>query len=207
MASFSELGCLQKSMILLKLIFTTAVEIDFYHNGSWFLQPWKVFLFFSEWTHHFNILQVNKEAQCNGIKIYEVLVSSCQVQSLLKCHPAITDGPINCGFSELGVACRILLGTWLRSEARRSWAYTGASWWFDCMTGYPWWQPLMPASCKWLWQWVPSHQRQKVRGVGNINALLLWCTDHRPFSFLKRMVSRWAFDQFSNTVWTLQWHC
>jgi len=26
------------------------------------------------------------------------------------------------------------------------------------MTGYAWWQPLMLASCKWLWQWVPSHQ-------------------------------------------------
>jgi len=50
-------------------------------------------------------------------------------------------------------------------------------------------------------------RRQKVRGVGNINDLLLWCTEHRPFSFLKGMVLRWASDQFSNTVWTLQWHC
>jgi len=54
----------------------------------------------------------------------------------------------------------ILLGTWLRSEAGRSWAYTGASWLFDCMTAYAWWQPLMLASCKQLWQWVPSHQRK-----------------------------------------------
>jgi len=30
----------------------------------------------------------------------------------------------------------------------------------------------MLASCKWLWQWVPFHQRKKVQGVGNINALL-----------------------------------
>jgi len=45
---------------------------------------------------------------------------------------------------------------------------------FDCITGLAWWQPLMLASCKWLWQWVPSHQRQKVQGVGNINALLLF---------------------------------
>ena len=49
----------------------------------------------------------------------------------------------------------ILLGTWLRSEAGRSRAYTGASWLFDCMTAYAWWQPLMLASCKQLWQWVP----------------------------------------------------
>jgi len=38
-------GCLQKSMILLKLIFIT-IEIDFYHHGSWFLLLWKYFLFF-----------------------------------------------------------------------------------------------------------------------------------------------------------------
>jgi len=24
---------------------------------------------------------------------------------------------------------------------------------------------------------------------------------------LERMVSRWAFDQFSNTIWTLRWRC
>jgi len=28
---------------------------------------------------------------------------------------------------------------------------------FDCITGLAWWEPLMLASCKWLWQWVPSH--------------------------------------------------
>ena len=27
------------------------------------------------------------------------------------------------------------------------------------------------------------------------------------FKKVKRMVSRWALDQFSNTVWTLQWRC
>ena len=47
--------------------------------------------------------KINKGAQCNGIKINEIL-SSRQVQSLLKCYPAITDDLINGGFSELGVA-------------------------------------------------------------------------------------------------------
>jgi len=53
--------CLQNSMILFKLIFTTktliftametvstTVEIDFYHHGGWFLPPWNVFLNGSE---------------------------------------------------------------------------------------------------------------------------------------------------------------
>ena len=103
----------------------------------------------------------------------------------------------------LNSCCMILLGTWLRSEAGRSWAYIHWSQlMFDCITGLAWWQPLMLASCKQLWQWVPSHQRKKVRGLGNINALLLWCTDHGPF-----WSQGWVFDQFSNTVWNLQWHC
>jgi len=39
---------------------------------------------------------------------------------------------------------------------------------FDCMTGYAWWQPLMLASCKWLRQWVPSHQESIHTGAS-------WC--------------------------------
>jgi len=46
------------------------VEIDFYHHG--------IFLPVEIFFYNFNVLQageikINKEAQCNGIKIYEIL--------------------------------------------------------------------------------------------------------------------------------------
>ena len=79
-----------------KLIFTT-VEIDFYHGRYWFLPLWKFFSHYGNWFfyHHgswffppwkvflngnkpntltfYREIKINKEAQCNGIKIYEIL--------------------------------------------------------------------------------------------------------------------------------------
>jgi len=54
------------------------LDIDFYHRSNGFLPPWKLILTTLEsfsfllWkrTHHFNILQGNKEAQCNRIKAF-----------------------------------------------------------------------------------------------------------------------------------------
>ena len=94
-------------------LFLPPWKLIFYHHGSWFLPPWKVFLFLNGnkpiTLTFYRETKINRETQCNGIKTLWNFISSsksCQVQSLLKCHPAITDGPINCGFSELGVACR-----------------------------------------------------------------------------------------------------